>query len=151
MRQRNNLNSPSVETCFSFSFLPPHLQPSAACSLSVWMSVKLLPVYQTLMTNTVANTTRLLVLKKVLHVRVSSVWVCVCVLIRSLSRAPSRLSCERRSVEAEMHFHVRQNVLQPRLERSWDTVTILLIIFLTENSIKTFFFKCFTSSASLIS
>lgn len=41
--------------------------------------------------------------------------VCVCVgvsLACLLSRAPRHLSCERRSVEAEMHFHVRRNVLR---------------------------------------
>lgn len=54
--------------CFSvllqLFFLPPQLNPFAVCTLSVWMSVKLLPVYQTLVTNTVANTARLPVQKR---------------------------------------------------------------------------------------
>lgn len=66
IRERNNLNSPTF-------FLPPHLKPAAVCRLSVWMSVKLLPVYVTLVTNTITNTARLLVQKR------SCMCVCVCV------------------------------------------------------------------------
>lgn len=110
-------SSPSFELLCQVFFLPPQLNQFPLRTLSVWMSVKLLPVYQTLVTNTIANTARLLVQKKVLCVCVC-VFVCthVCifywVFLCSLSRAASHLCCERRSVEAKMYFLMRQNVLQ---------------------------------------
>lgn len=78
------------------------------------MSVKLLPLYQSLVTNTTADTPRLLVQKRsIVCVSTLCTYVCVCEFLHySLSLAPSRLCCERHSVEAAMYFLVKLNVLQ---------------------------------------
>lgn len=90
------------------TFHPPTTPETAAvCRLSVWMSVTLLPVYWTLVTNTITNTARVLVQKRscvCVCVCLSCVWACVCASLRSWSRAPSPLRWERPSVEVENAF-----------------------------------------------
>lgn len=89
------------------TFHPPtSLETAAVCRLAVWMSVTLLPVYWTLVTNTITNTARVLVQKRsrMCVCVLSCVWACVCASLRSWSRAPSPLRWERPSVEVEMLF-----------------------------------------------